>query len=89
MIFSSVFFLFLFLPVTLILYYLVPWRLKNPVLLLVSLIFYAWGEPVYVFLMMFSIVFNYFSGLEISELRKKTSGGGKANSGGVLSPRSW
>ena len=71
MIFSSVFFIFVFLPVTLIVYYLVPWRIKNLVLLLFSLIFYAWGEPVYIFLMMFSIVFNYFSGLEL-DLRRRT-----------------
>ena len=50
MIFSSIFFLFVFLPITLLLYFLVPWKLKNAVLLIVSLIFYAWGEPVYVFL---------------------------------------
>ena len=65
MIFSSVFFLFVFLPISLILYYLVPWKLKNFVLLAVSLVFYAWGEPIYVFLMLFSILFNYLSGLEI------------------------
>ena len=71
MIFSSVFFLFVFLPVTLILYFLVPWKLKNTVLLIVSLIFYAWGEPVYVFLMLFSIVFNYISGIEIHKYREE------------------
>ena len=65
MIFSSVFFLFVFLPISLLLYYLVPWKLKNFVLLAVSLVFYAWGEPIYVFLMLFSILFNYLSGLEI------------------------
>lgn len=65
MIFSSIFFLFVFLPITLLIYYLVPWKAKNTVLLLVSLVFYAWGEPVYVFLMLFSITFNYFSGIEI------------------------
>lgn len=65
MIFSSIFFLFVFLPITLLLYYLVPWKAKNAVLLLVSLVFYAWGEPVYVFLMLFSITFNYLSGIEI------------------------
>lgn len=70
MIFSSVFFLFVFLPVTLILYFLVPWKFKNLLLLLVSLIFYAWGEPVYVFLMLFSIVFNYFGGIEIDAYKK-------------------
>lgn len=66
MIFSSIFFLFVFLPITLILYYIVPRKLKNLMLLLCSLIFYAWGEPVYVFLMLFSIVFNYLSGLEMN-----------------------
>lgn len=66
MLFSSVVFLFTFLPITLLLYYLVPQRAKNAVLLIVSLIFYAWGEPVYIFLMMISILFNYFSGLDIA-----------------------
>ena len=70
MIFSSIFFLFVFLPITLFLYYVVPWKLKNFMLLLCSLIFYAWGEPVYVFLMLFSIVFNYLSGIEIDGYRK-------------------
>ena len=70
MIFSSIFFLFIFLPVTLILYYVVPWKIKNLLLLIVSLIFYAWGEPVYVLLMMFSIVFNYFGGIQIDALRR-------------------
>lgn len=71
MIFSSVFFIFVFLPVTLAVYYLVPWKIKNLVLLLFSLIFYAWGEPVYIFLMIFSIIFNYFSGLELDSRRRK------------------
>ena len=65
MIFSSLLFIFIFLPVTLVLYYVVPMKFKNLVLLLVSLVFYAWGEPVYILLMMFSIVFNYFSALQI------------------------
>ena len=73
MIFSSIFFLFVFLPVTLILYFLVPWKLKNTVLLIVSLIFYAWGEPVYVFLMLFSILFNYISGIEIQKYREENN----------------
>lgn len=68
MIFSSIFFLCIFLPVTLILYYIVPWKFKNFVLLICSLIFYAWGEPVYVLLMMFSIVFNYLAGLQLEGL---------------------
>ncbi len=71
MIFSSIFFIFVFLPITLILYYLVPFKLKNFVLLVVSLIFYAWGEPVYVFLMILNIVINYISGLEIETYRRQ------------------
>lgn len=69
MIFSSIFFLYVFLPITLFLYFVVPFKLKNAILLLVSLIFYAWGEPIYVVLMMFSIVFNWLSGLEIDHYR--------------------
>lgn len=66
MLFSSIVFLFTFLPLTLLLYYLVPQRAKNLVLLIVSLVFYAWGEPVYIFLMVISILFNYFSGMDIA-----------------------
>lgn len=66
MLFSSIVFLFTFLPVTLIAYYLVPRAFKNLVLLLCSLMFYAWGEPVYIFLMIFSILLNYICGLDIA-----------------------
>lgn len=66
MLFSSIVFLFTFLPIVLILYYILPRGLKNPVLLLASLIFYAWGEPIYLFLMIFSIIFNYICGLDIA-----------------------
>ena len=66
MLFSSVVFLFTFLPVVLILYYVLPEKFRNPVLLIASLVFYAWGEPVYIFLMILSILFNYFSGLDIA-----------------------
>ena len=62
MVFSSLTFLFLFLPVTLILYYAVPKKVKNLVLLVMSLVFYAWGEPVYVILMLYSILLNYAAG---------------------------
>ena len=65
MVFSSLTFLFLFLPITLLVYYIVPDRFKNAVALLASIFFYAWGEPVYVVLMVLSILFNYFSGLDI------------------------
>lgn len=63
MVFSSPVFLWCFLPVIFIAYYIVPGRAKNILLLAGSLVFYAWGEPRYIFLMLFSIVINYFFGL--------------------------
>ncbi len=65
MLFDSVVFLFTFLPAALILYYLTPKRLKNITLLFASLIFYAWGGPVYLIVMTVSILFNYVCGLVI------------------------
>ncbi len=62
MLFSSLEFLYLFLPVTLIIYFLSPFRWRNLILLAVSLIFYGWGEPVYVFLMVFTITVDYIFG---------------------------
>ncbi|MBU3839525.1 MAG: MBOAT family protein [Candidatus Ruminococcus intestinipullorum] len=67
MLFSSIHFLFVFLPITMLVYYLVPYKLKNFVMLIASLLFYAWGEPVYVILMILSILFNYVMGKDISE----------------------
>ena len=58
MVFNSIFFIFCFLPVFMLIYYLVPGKLRNLLLFLGSLIFYAWGEPVYVILMLFSSVFT-------------------------------
>ena len=66
MVFNSIFFIFCFLPVFMLIYYLVPGKLRNLILFLGSLVFYAWGEPVYLFLMLLSILFNYFSGLDIA-----------------------
>ncbi|MCC0683008.1 MBOAT family protein [Clostridioides sp. ZZV15-6383] len=71
MIFSSLTFLFAFLPVVFILYFLVNDKLKNFVLLLMSLFFYAWGEPRYIFLMLGSIAINYMFGLKVSSDNKK------------------
>ena len=65
MLFSSIPFLYYFLPAVLILYFLVPWKLKNSVLLLSSLIFYGWGEPKLLALMVFTIALFYFCGLAI------------------------
>jgi alginate O-acetyltransferase complex protein AlgI len=69
MLFSSPVFLFLFLPAVLALYYLAPARLKNILLLLSSLFFYAWGETVYVFLMLASALANFGFGLAINQSR--------------------
>ena len=73
MLFSSVTFLYYFLPAVLVLYFLVPWRFKNVVLLVSSLVFYGWGEPKLLFLMIFTIAMFYFCGLLIgrSESRQK------------------
>ena len=68
MVFNSIFFIFCFLPVFMLIYYLVPGKLRNLLLFLGSLIFYAWGEPVYVILMLFSSVFNYYMGTELKRL---------------------
>lgn len=62
MLFSGLTFLYYFLPAVLMLYFLVPDRLKNGVLLLSSLFFYAWGEPRYVLLMLFAIALFYICG---------------------------
>lgn len=65
MVFSSLIFLWIFLPVVFILYFTAKEQYRNIILLIASLFFYAWGEPVYVFVMMLSIVINYFCGLKI------------------------
>lgn len=70
MVFSSITFLFYFLPVVLAIYYLVPNKWKNIVLLISSFIFYSYGEPKYVFLMLFSIICTYIFGLLIDKYKK-------------------
>ena len=74
MLFSSIAFLYYFLPLTLVLYFLSPGRLKNAVLLLASLVFYGWGEPKYVLLMVLSILSGYVFGLLVERYRNKRSG---------------
>jgi len=71
MVFSSIPFLFFFLPIFLILYYIVPFKLKNIILLIFSLIFYAWGEPIYIVLMVFSSIVDYSNGRLIEKYPKK------------------
>ncbi len=75
MLFSSLTFLYYFLPLTLVLYFLSPKRLKNTVLLLTSLVFYGWGEPKYVLLMGLSILLGYGFGLLVEKYRDKKAGG--------------
>ncbi len=70
MVFSSTIFLFIFLPVCLFFYFIVDKKFKNLVLLIFSLIFYAWGEPKSVILMLFSILFNYFFGILVEKDNK-------------------
>lgn len=70
MLFSSLTFIFLFLPIVLVVYYISPKKLRNLVLFLSSLVFYSWGEPVYIVIMLFSIVFNYLSGLLIGRAQE-------------------
>ena len=72
MLFSSLEFLYLFLPITLLLYFVCPPVARNAVLLIVSLIFYGFGEPIYVFLMIFTIGADYLFGLAIA---KRVRGG--------------
>ena len=72
MVFSSLVFLFRFLPIFLLCYFIVPFKFKNLVLFLFSLVFYAWGEPVYICLMLFSTIFDYINGLLIEKFGPKT-----------------
>ena len=71
MVFSSAAFLFYFLPITILIYYMVPDRAKNAVLLFVSLFFYGFGEPVYILIMILSIFIDYFNGLLIEKYRHR------------------
>ncbi|BAR78341.1 probable poly(beta-D-mannuronate) O-acetylase [Bacillus anthracis] len=71
MVFSSSIFLFIFLPLVLFFYFIVRAELRNFVLLAFSLIFYAWGEPRFVLLMLFSILLNYCFGLLVHHYDKR------------------
>ncbi len=73
MVFSSMTFLYYFLPVVLLCYFIAPRKAKNGVLLLASLFFYAWGEPRYLILMAVTILIGYLSGLIIGRNREKMS----------------
>jgi len=72
MVFSSLFFIYIFLPVSLLLYYLAPGlRMKNIILAILSLVFYAWGEPLWVILLLISAVVDYTNGRIIGKYRGK------------------
>lgn len=83
MLFSSLEFLYLFLPLTLMLYFATPIGWRNYVLLAVSLVFYGWGEPVYVFLMIFTIILNYVFGRLIEKHRNNDRLARRILAGGV------
>ena len=69
MVFSSLTFLLFFLPAVLLIYFAVPRQAKNTVLFLFSLLFYAWGEPIYVALMLFSTALDYTCGRLVEKYR--------------------
>ena len=74
MVFSSLIFIFVYLAIVLPVYYLCPKKFRNALLFAVSLVFYGYGEPVFILLMLFSVTMNYVFGLLIgkySENRKK------------------
>ncbi len=84
MLFSSNVFLYFYLPAVLVLYYLTPRKLRNLTLFVVSLVFYGWGEPVYVLLMLGTILLNYASGRAIEWQRGKGGSGKPALVFGVV-----
>ena len=69
MVFSSLTFLFAYLPAVLAVYFIAPVKWRNLILLLVSLFFYGWGEPIYVLMMVFSILANWFFGAKVGAFR--------------------
>ncbi|MHC1696234.1 MAG: MBOAT family protein [Eubacteriales bacterium] len=74
MVFSSTLFIFMFLPLTALVYFVIPYKylyVKNMVLLAASLLFYSWGEPMVVLLMLLSIAVNYLLGLLVEKDKRK------------------
>ena len=69
MVFSSLLFIFIYLPVVLAIYYIVPAKFRNVWLFAANLVFYGWGEPVYILLMLFSICVNYAAGILAGKYR--------------------
>ena len=71
MVFSSLPFLFRYLPIVMLLYFITPRKFRNFILFIASLVFYAWGEPIYVCLMIFSTVVDYVHGLLVNFFKEK------------------
>jgi len=71
MVFTSITFLYYFLPIVLLIYFITPYKYKNGILLLSSLIFYFYGEPKYILLMIFEVLLAYFSMLIVSKSNNK------------------
>ena len=67
MVFSSIVFLYIFLPIMLFIYFIVPNKLKNAVMIIASLIFFAWGEIRYIFIMLLLAVMDYMCGQKINK----------------------
>lgn len=73
MTFTNISFIFIFLPITLILYYIFPKKFKNLILLISSLLFYSFGKPIYILLMLFTTVFNYYMAIFIDKNKQNKS----------------
>lgn len=71
MVFSSLTFLYVYLPIVLFIYYISPLQCRNVILFIVSLIFYGWSNPLYICIMLFSIVMNYMFGHWIKTYQNK------------------
>ena len=72
MLFSSITFLYYFLPIVLVLYLVIPNKFKNLVLLIFSLLFYFYGEPKYIIILLLSCFINYMAGILIEKYRSKS-----------------
>ena len=70
MVFSSLVFLFAYLPLTMVIYYITPRKWRNVFLFFINLVFYGWGEPLLVLLMVFNIIFNYIGGWLVDKYRQ-------------------
>ena len=89
MLFSSITFLYYFLPAVLVIYYLAPAKVKNLILFLASFVFYLWGEPKYSVLLLFSVAVGYMGGrcIEYQRQKKCVCAADPADRSGIHPPR--